>query len=485
LVDVFFPAVRTPLALPRSGLAAVAFIAAWTIAFGWPLLRLEGLDDAFFSEAAHMWTQGRPPYLAAFDVKPPGYFALLTLAQTVFGPSIQTLHGLSLACNVVSGGSLYALGRRLGAEAVGFAAALTFAVLAAFLLANDAYPPLVAITTLAFLAALSPGGAALSGLACGAAVMTKQTAVLEATALFVFFVRRSWREAAVFVAAAALIPLGFVGYFATEGGLAEFGRQVVTDALARPDGVERVSLATDAARLVARLGWLGLVPLLAAIGAMRARVLLPSTAQADLLASWTAAAFLGLAIQHARGLAYLGPLTPPALLLAFLFAERGLGANGATLKIAAVALSAVAAAFPLRAAAVRRPADFAATAQGAALIEAAHPAPGDRLLALDFGGWLHIATNLAPPTAYFHRMHLLCRFPDAGPPRLAEALAQKPRFVVVGLYRGQRTACDEGPSGWPLADAALQADYREIGHIKGETDDLTLYERKTPYENKP
>ena len=477
MVEVTFPVTRISLSWPRSRLAGFAFIAAWTVAGGWPLLRLEGFDDAFFSEAAHLWTQGRPPYLAAFDVKPPGYFALLALAQSLFGPSIQTLHGLSLACNVVTGWSLYAIGRRVGAEAVGFAAALTFAVLAAFLLANDAYPPLVAISTIAFLAALAPGGTALAGLACGAAVMTKQTAVLEAAALLVFFARRSWRDATVFVAAAALIPLGFVGYFAAQGGLAAFWREVVTDALARPDGVERVSLANDAMRLWARLAWLGPVPLLAALGAARARSLLRDAPPADLLASWAGAALLGLAIQHARGLAYLGPLMPPALLLAFLSAERGLPGRGALLKMSAVALLAAAAAFPLRAAAVRRPADFAATAQAAALIEAAHPTPGDALLAVDFGGWLNIATDLAPPTPFFHRMHLLCRFPDAGPSRLAQAFAAKPRFVVVGLYRGQRTTCDEGPSGWPLADAALKADYREIGHVAGETDDLTLYER--------
>jgi hypothetical protein len=127
---------------------------------------------------------------------------------------------------------------------------------------------------------------------------------------------------------------------------------------------------------------------------------------------------------------------------------------------------------------VRRPADFAATQEAAALIEAAHPAPSDRLLAVDFGGWLNIATNLAPPTAYIHRMHLLCRFPDAGPDRLAQAFAARPRFVVAGLYRGQPTPCDEGASARPLAETALAQDYREIGHVRGETDDLTIYERR-------
>jgi hypothetical protein len=460
---------------PRSRFAAFAFIAIWTVGFGWPLLRLEGFDDAFFSEAAHLWTQGRPPYLAVFDVKPPGYFALLALAQALFGPSIETLHGLSLACNVVTACSLYAIGRRLDAEAAGFAAALTFAVLAAFLLANDAYPPLVALTTLAFLAALSPGGAAWSGLACGAAMMVKQTAVMEAAALLFIFARGSWRAAFVFGVTAATIPLGFVGYFAAQGGLAPFWRDVVTDALERPDGVERVSLAADSARLLTRLALLGPVPLLAALGAIRARALAP---RADLLALWAGAALLGLAIQHARGLAYLGPLMPPALLLAFLFAGRGLPGGGATLKIAATASLAVVAAFPLRAEAVRRPADFAATREAAALIAAAHPAPGDKLLAVDFGGWLNIATDLAPPTAYIHRMHLLCRFPDAGPARLEQAFAASPRFVVIGLYRGQPTACDEGSSARPLADAALARDYREIGHVAGRSDDLTLFERR-------
>ena len=47
------------------------------------------------------------------------------------------------------------------------------------------------------------------------------------------------------------------------------------------------------------------------------------------------------------------------------------------------------------------------------------------------GGWLNVAYDLAPPTPYFHWFHTLCDFPGAGPRRLAEALASRPRFLVV------------------------------------------------------
>ena len=475
-------------AMPRDesrlfDVAALGLLSLWTLAFGWPLLHREGFDDAFFSEAAHLWTQGAPPYLATFDIKPPGFFALLALAQELFGPRIETLHGLSLACNVITVAAIYGVGRRLAASVAGFAAAATYGPLAAFLVANDAYPPLVALVAVAFWIALSPGGAlaraALSGLVCGAAVMTKQTAVAEAAVLFVFFARGAGRLApAVFLAAGAVAPLGFFAYFALEGGAGVFWRDVVVTALQRPDGVERVAFGVDAARIALRLSHLGLAVPLALAGAFWPGKLSLAPDRARALVGWLAAALAAFAIQRGEGLAYLGPVMPPALLLAFLFAERGFERAGRGLRVAAVALLSFEAAFPLRASAVRRPIDREATARAASLVAAARPAPGDRLLALDFGGWVNIATDLAPPTPYYHRMHLLCRFPDAGPPRLAEAFAAAPRFVIVGRYLGARTGCDAGPSGWPIAEAALAAGYREIGHVGGETDDLVVYERR-------
>lgn len=478
-------AVRHPAALRDESrlfdIAALALLGLWTLAFGWPLLHREGFDDAFFSEAAHLWTQGAPPYLATFDIKPPGFFALLALAQEAFGPRIETLHGLSLACNVLTAAAIYGLGRLMAAPLAGFAAAATYGPLAAFLLANDAYPPLVALVTVAFWIALLPGDAlwraAFSGLVCGAAVMTKQTAVMESAALLVFF----WRAgrlapAAVFVAAAAVAPLGFFAYFAFEGGAFVFWRDVVVLALQRPEGVERVSLAADSARILLRFSHLGLAVPLAFAGALTARALSPDADKARALVGWLVAAVAGFVLQHGIGLAYLGPVMPPALLLAFLLVERR--AQARFLSIAATALLSLAAAFPLRASAVRRPVDRDATARAASIVAAERPRPGDRLLALDFGGWVNVAADLAPPTPYYHRMHLLCRFPGAGLPRLAEAFAARPRFVVVGRYLGRRTECDAGPSGWPIAEAALAADYRELDHVAGETDDLTIYERR-------
>ena len=468
----------------------LALIAVWTLVFCWPSLRLEGFDDAFFSEVAHLWTEGRAPYLHAFDIKPPAYFLWLALAQTAFGPTIETLRGLSFACDVVAAGAICLIGRNLGAPRAGLFAALTYGVLAPYLIANDAYPPLVAVTTLAFLAAFAPAPltrrALTTGLLVGVMVMTKQTAALEAVAALAALLRspdargRSWPTLGLFAAAAAVAPLGFFAYFAAQGGARVFLDDVVVFALQRPGGVESVSLASDIARFVVRLSQIGPAVPVAAFAAWRARRLFRDAAAADALVLWAGLALVGLWAQHSRGLAYIGPVIPPTLLLAFAGVERGLGLRAGPARnalMAALAFACVAGAYPYRAEKVRRPIDAAASAEAAAIVRAAGPQAGDRLLAIDFGGWVNILTDLPPPTPYLHRLHLLCAFPGAGPDTLAATLAARPRFVVVGAYRGKPSEC-EGPSGWEEANRALASGYSEIGHVTGETDDLRVFAAK-------
>ncbi len=469
---------------------ALVFVSLWTLGFGLPSLRLEGFDDSFFSEIAHLWTLGRPPYIDAFDIKPPAYFALLALVQTIFGPTIETLRGLSISCNIVACCAVALIGLRLGAPAVGFAAALTCGVLAPFLVANDAYPPLVAVTTLAFLAALSPidigARAILAGLIVGAMIMTKQTAVLEGAAVLVLILRdpdcegRRARSLLGFVAASAIVPGAFILYFSAKGGLGVFFDDLVLFALQRPGGVEISTPAADFVRLLVRISQIGPAVPLGMVAALQARRLFaPAPAsRADAIVLWAALALLGLAIQHSRGIAYIGPVIPPTLLLAFAFVQRGLKSRDAAagyVWITVISVLCIAAAFPYRASKVRQTIDTAAAAEAAASIDAVEPRADDRLLVIDFGGWVNILTNLPPPTPFFHRMHLLCNFPNAGPPRLAEAFAEHPRFVILGAYRGENTKCD-GPSAWRNVAETIAAQYREIGHAVGRVDDLRVFE---------
>ena len=56
-----------------------------------PTFGREDADDGFFLEAARLWTEGLPPYVAAYDVKGPAGFAFLAAAVALLGPTLSTL----------------------------------------------------------------------------------------------------------------------------------------------------------------------------------------------------------------------------------------------------------------------------------------------------------------------------------------------------------------------------------------------------------
>ena len=131
---------------------------AWTLALHVPALGKRGGDDPFFIEVAHLWLHGAPPYLNAFDIKPPGYFFLLALAQTLFGPTQTALNALTVFCEAATAACLWRLGRRLGVPAAGVFAAFGYPLLSQTLANNPGYPPLALATTAAFLVATSQLG---------------------------------------------------------------------------------------------------------------------------------------------------------------------------------------------------------------------------------------------------------------------------------------------------------------------------------------
>jgi hypothetical protein len=90
----------------------LATIVVWTTLVNLPFFHLEESDDAFYTLVAHFWTQGLRPYVSAFDVKAPGIFAILALAQVCFGPSLATLKFVSIVFASVASCSIFAIGRR-------------------------------------------------------------------------------------------------------------------------------------------------------------------------------------------------------------------------------------------------------------------------------------------------------------------------------------------------------------------------------------
>ena len=486
-------------ALARASDSAVvaAFVAygaalAWTLLVRLPLWRMDGLDDAFYVEVAHLWARGVLPYVGAFDVKPPGFFALVAAAQTLLGPSLDLLRAVAVAFDAVTASALFFLGRRFGSASLGLFAAILYPVLSELVTSNDAYCPLAALTTLAFLAALSPLSlvkrAALAGLLVGAAGTVKQTAGFEAVALLLILVGapdgagRRGGAALAFALAAAIAPLGFLVYFVSHGAAQALIDDAVLGAFSRPasasegltfvDGVGRFFLLQKS--VVAIFG-------LACLALLRRRTLAKALPDAPLgaLEAWFVFATLSILAQRSIAITYVGPTLAPGLLLAGLCLTRAtpeLGRVPAAMRLGALALATVATslAIPGNDLSVRQ--ETEALAVAAAAIRASGPTSQDRLYVVNRGAWLYGAVELPPPTKYFYPGHTLCDFfQEKGPGLLQEILATEPRYLVVADRR-LHYVC-ERKDRWRIVDAVLERSYRRIAHATGDADFYDVYER--------
>ncbi len=234
---------RLPTSPLVAALAIYCVALAWTLLVQLPLLHLDGIDEVFYVEVAHLWTRGVLPYVGAFDVKPPGFFALLAASQFAFGPTPTSARAVAIALDAATATALFFLGR-LGSARVGLFAAIVYPPLSELVSFNDFYSALGAATTVAFLAALSPlrlvRRAGLTGLAAGAAFCVKQTAAFEAVVLFFMLVGardtagRRTGAALAFLCGASLVPLAFLVYFAWHGAAHALIGDAIVGALIRP-----------------------------------------------------------------------------------------------------------------------------------------------------------------------------------------------------------------------------------------------------------
>jgi Dolichyl-phosphate-mannose-protein mannosyltransferase len=480
---------RRPPALTATSRSAVALVLllSWTLALHIPALGKRGGDDPFFIEVAHLWLRGAPPYLNAFDVKPPGYFFLLALAETVFGPTQTALNALTVFCEAATAACLWLLGRRLGVPAAGAFAAFGYPVLSQTLANNPGYPPLALATTAAFLIAASELGwrtrVVGSGLAIGFALTIKQSACLEALPLLWLLIRepqaqgQRGRSVLAFAAAVAAAPLGFALALAAQGAFVPFFDDVVLTALRRP-GLEPETTVQIFAHFVSVQKKIFPLVCLAAVGVWRFRTLLPGVpaGRAEALVLWLAVSWLELALQHARWVLYLGPTLAPVLLLAGAGVVRSVQSEWVKrLALAALLLATAVNVYPFRYWLLLGAENAEVYAEATQAIAKQNPEPGDRLLGIGLleTAQLNTDTGLAPPSRYFYWLHLACDFPGAGPQRLREALASAPRFLVVAT-NPYRPYC-EAPSTWPLVRATLAQGYRRIA----ETSLLDVYERQS------
>jgi len=480
---------------------AFAIVLAWCALVRLPYLNFNTPDGGFFTEVALLWRQGQLPYVGAFDIKPPGFFAVLALSQSMFGPGAAALHAVGTVSDAATIALMLHLARRHGAPGVGVYAALLFPWFSQVVIGDDSYSFLIAVTTAAMAIGLSdlpmPRRAALAGLAIGAACVVKQTAVFEGAALLAILLsdtRAAGRRAgvvALFIVAASLAPLACVAYFAAHGALDAMLSDVVGVALLRPgSSSDGVSLWRGLSRFVYRAKDLLPVLIAAALTSLlqfrapRPRAPIPA------LSAWFAAALAGVFVQHALYSTYLGPLLAPALLLsgfggAVVLRARPALARGA--RYCAVAVATFVATTSLALTALRWQIEANTIEDVAAAIRAEHPGGQDRLYVIQSAStfvWLYPLTGLRPATPFLIPLQSMCDFPNVGPRRILEAFAAHPRFVVAGVAEN-RYNCEVDAASASI-EAALRRDYRRIASVacdgrhcaKGE--DYGVYEIVSP-----
>ena len=484
-----WPALSSPLALT----GAVFLVAlAWSFAVHLPLLHNESGDDANFAWISHQWMHGTLPYLGAFDIKPPGLFALLGVSELAFGPTLEAARALTVVTDATTATGLFFLARRFGGAQVGAFAAAIYPVMSLLAVAYDAVSWLSAFTVLAFLAALSELSpirrAALAGLLIGAAATVKQSAAFEAMALAWIVTSapnalgRRGRTWLAFAVGAAAAPLGFLIYFALHGATGSLIENAVVDALRRPGSeLEGISFLDGLGRfLLLQKGVLPLGPI-CICAVLRRRELQAAAPGLPLnaLFAWLAAACAAVILQRSLYPQYLAPTLAPALLIAGFWAARDLTklihARSVGCLMALAALTLISA---LRTGAAEyarsNSQDSSLLQRTAEAIRASGPQPTDRLYVVNRGLWLNSILDLAPPTKYIFPTHALCAFYDAGAKAVEENLAAQPRYILVADRR-LRFGCEK-PERWPPIDDALKRSYRLLAHVAGERDAYDVYE---------
>ena len=471
----------------RALFAVLGLALLWSVLVRLPFLWVNEADDSIYDAISFLWTKGYLPYRDAYDVKPPGIFALDALARHVFGGGLAPLRAIEIVSDAIISACLYYMGSRMGSRAAGWLAALLFPPLSVFAICNAAYSPLCAFTTLAFASLLTPwplfARALGAGLAIGATCCIKQTAAFEGIVVLAALI--TWpdihggrvRVLAAFGAAAVVAPLAFLIYFAAHGAAGALAEATIGGAMARAHSpLENLSFWQGLERAPRKL--LTIEPLLlgAALAYVRRdRKFGPDRAALLLVGAWIAASLASFLVQHAIIVAYGAPLIAPTLLLAsFAVVDRSLPLSrlyGAPLLLGATALFF----------AVHWPADHVENRppegldRVAEIVRSRAPGANDRLYVVNHGVWPYAATGLAPPTPYLVNLITLCELLPGGERRLIDIFDARPRFVIVGDRR-VRAAC-EMEARWEIVEARLRSEYRRIGVVDPNGENYEIFER--------
>lgn len=507
------PEPEAPSAAIRIGgvLLPLLLITLWTVAVRLPFYKYTDTDEFFLSVIAEQWRAGGLPYVATFDLKPPGLFFLYLVAQSAFGASQVVIKGMEMATVALGTWCIFITMRRHVSQRAAIWAAIMLPVFtlaaggttAANMLFQFAF---VAAAFSAVIAATDAGSslgrrlalALLAGLAIGCAGAVKQTAIFEAAAFFValwIYGARGTRLglAALYVVGAAVPIAAFVVYFVGAGAFEAMFNSVIVLSLERSGADVAASYGPELARYFTPLGILAnaisscgvLIFLVAAalfLVLRRDRVFAAVEPRIAVVAAlWLAAAFAGILYGRVLVEYYVLSVVPPLVILAAIFFAHGLGVGSGRVRLAlalsivvGVACLAVLDRKNLFVADPLRVGSFDATRRVSAAILAEPPAAGDRLLVLNRGFAVYTETGLFPPGPYFHPTHMLGVFPTPSSDPLGEMLAANPRFIVVADPNKRRII--ERASRYREALDYVGLHYRPLAKIAGAQDSFTVYE---------
>lgn len=242
---------------------AVAALAGWHLALRASAWRLPlVIDEGEYAYAARVWADGGLPYRDASCQKPPLILLLYRAGLWLGGPESGP-RALGILASLLTAALLALAAPRAWSAAARAAPAAAFVALSTLPVGDYGVPANTETLVCLFLAAaalaLSRERAVLAGLFCGAALMSKQTALFSALAfggVAGWTGERRWdaRRAAAFAAGAAAVPLLCVWYFAARGGLPDLWRDALTGNLSYASAVGPEGLLEQARWLASWLG---------------------------------------------------------------------------------------------------------------------------------------------------------------------------------------------------------------------------------------
>jgi 4-amino-4-deoxy-L-arabinose transferase-like glycosyltransferase len=281
-------------------------------------------DEGVFAATAQRLLDGEALYTGAWDNKPPLIFLVYAVVLAVAGPSMAALRLVGILVTVGTALAVLAIGRRTGGEAVGWLAALLYAVLASLpfvegslLLTEHLMVMPAAIAVLLVLSATESDARTrdarllAAGALFGIAFLGKQVAALDAAAagLWLLCLRpRPLRDAAL-LTAGWLVLIAVASFaLAASGALPEAWRAVF--------GAYGIYLGEGSA-VPAGFKVLRLFPAALALGLLLWRRRHSKVSASDLVLLWLVFSLFGATLAGRPFGHYLIPVLPPfAIILA-------------------------------------------------------------------------------------------------------------------------------------------------------------------------